>query len=76
MKRQLKELAEENEKLRRIAKDLQWMARRYANGRRTYAVGVCNDATKHLIEMGVEIKPDPVGDTIWAMDGDDFDPPF
>lgn len=55
------------EKLRQIAADLHWMARRYADGRQTYATGMFNDATRELLRMGVHLSPGADG-TIWARD--------
>lgn len=63
----------ENEVLRRIVADLHWMARRYAHGRSSYAVGLLNDHTRALLGLGVKLNP--TGDnTIWATDGQ-FGPP-
>lgn len=48
-------------------KDLHWMARRYADGRETYATSAFNDITKRLLAKGVKLNP--TGDkTIWARD--------
>lgn len=61
-------LEEENTRLKRICADLQWMAKRYADGRQTYATGMLNDATRELISMGVKLNP--CGEEIiWARDG-------
>ena len=49
-------LEAENYKLRQICIDLQWMARRYADGRSTYAPGIVNDATTYLLSIGVKLK--------------------
>lgn len=53
------------------AEDLQWPARRYADGRKSYAVGMVNDATRVLLSLGLNIKPDPITTppTPWAIDG-------
>lgn len=48
---------EEIDTLRRIAVDLHWMARRYADGRSSYATGLFNDHTRALLRMGVKLKP-------------------
>ena len=42
----------------RIIKDTLWMARRYANGRKTYAPGIINDALSTLGHMGITINSD------------------
>lgn len=46
---------------------LQPLARRYADGRRTYVTGELNDLTRHLMRHGVSF-PTPDG-TPWARDG-------
>ncbi len=61
-------IKEENEILRLICRDLHWMARRYADGRTSYATGMFNDRTRQLISLGVELSPTGDG-TIWARDG-------
>lgn len=39
-----------------IIYDLHWMARRYADGRSSYAPGSLNDNVRTLLEMGYELK--------------------
>lgn len=59
---------DENATLRAIARDLHWMARRYADGRMTYATRLFNDHTRTLLALGVPLNP--TGDsTVWARDG-------
>lgn len=53
--------------LKQIATDLHWMARRYCDGRQSYAVGMFNDITRRLIAMGVLLNPTADG-TVWARD--------
>jgi hypothetical protein len=54
--------------LMRIAIDLHWMARRYADGRCTYAPGMVNNAVRTLLMFGAELNIS--GDqTPWARDG-------
>ncbi len=60
-------LRAENDALRKIAGDLQWMARRYADQRSTYAVGMMNDATRYLLSIGVELSTSDR--IVWALDG-------
>lgn len=68
MKPTRQQLELENHQLRHIVADLQWMARRYANGRRTYATAILNDHTRALLRMGAVLNP--TGDEIiWARDG-------
>jgi hypothetical protein len=66
--REIDKLRHENETLRSICADLQWMAKRYANGRMTYAVGLMNEHTMTLLKMGVPLNP--CGEqNIFARDG-------
>ena len=58
----------ENEELKRFCVDLQWMAKRYAEGRQTYAPSTVNNITRRLIEMGLPLNPCGEG-TVWARDG-------
>lgn len=56
-----------------IAKDFQFWARRYADGRLTVAVENVNQLTEKLILGGIECQPETTGDhkgSIWAYDGD------
>lgn len=55
--------------LRAIARDLHWMARRYADGRRSYATSLLNEHTRALLAQGVDLNPTADG-TIWARDAD------
>lgn len=65
---ELARLRIENKVLRQIAADLQWMARRYADGRRTYATAMLNEITRTLLLFGVTLNP--TGDEIlFARDG-------
>lgn len=52
------------------ARDLHWMARRYADGRQTFAPLTFNRLTRPLLAAGVirpsEQQPD---ETVWARDG-------
>ena len=49
------------------ATDLQWPAKRYAEGRMTYVVGMVNDATRSLIALGLSITP--TDGNVYAADG-------
>ena len=53
--------------LKQIVIDFHWMARRYADGRQSYATGLFNDHTRALLAMGIELNPTGDG-TIWAKD--------
>lgn len=63
------ELRAENRRLREISRDLQWMARRYADGRSSYAPSTVNDATRYLVSIGVDCLLDPIAGTRFARDG-------
>lgn len=47
-----------------------WMARRYADGRRSYAISMCNDALKSCLDIGLPLKPEPTNGKMYAEDGD------
>lgn len=51
-----------------IIQDLIWMARRYADGRSTYAPGIVNDATRWMLANELHVNPGAEG-IIWARDG-------
>lgn len=57
----------ENATLKRIVQNLHWMARRYADGRQTYATSMMNEATRDLLRMGVNLNM--CDGTLWARDG-------
>lgn len=61
-------LQAENNALRKIAADLQCMARRYADERRSVAPVIVNDATRYLLRIGVKLNP-TADQIIWARDG-------
>jgi hypothetical protein len=42
----------ERDEARNIVRDIHWMARRYADGRQSYAVGMFNDAVKRAYDGG------------------------
>jgi hypothetical protein len=65
----MKKYKQENEQLRRMVVDLQWMARRYADGRKTYAPSMVNDITLQALRMGIPIKKANEDEEIWAYDG-------
>jgi hypothetical protein len=48
-------------------RDLHWMARRYADGRQSYATGLFNGITRRLIKLGVKLNPTS-HETFWARD--------
>lgn len=67
-RKEITALKHQNETLRLIVRNFHWMARRYADGRSTYATRLFNEHVRTLLSMGVEL--DPTGDeTIWARDG-------
>lgn len=66
--KELHELWLKYDRLGHLAASLQFYARRYCDGRMTYAVGDLNRMTAELIELG--FVPPKDKDTIWAQDGD------
>lgn len=58
------------ETLQRIVIDTLWMARRYADGRRTSSPTTVNKAIDELNQLGIRIPPDPtLLDANYARDG-------
>jgi hypothetical protein len=55
----------QNEILRAVIHDTFWMARRYANGRHTYAPTTVNECLDTLESIGIEIE----GDETLIQDG-------
>lgn len=51
--------------------DIQWMARRYATERYTYAPSMYNDAMKVALKHGIPLKMDTIETppTYWAAQG-------
>ena len=45
-------LTAERDEARAIVRDIHWMARRYADGRQSYAAGMFNDAVRKAYEAG------------------------
>lgn len=62
-----KQLEQQNETLRRIIGDIWWMARRYADGRSTYAAGMYNQAVDVALRNGVKLEGD--NGKLYATDG-------
>ena len=56
--------------LESIILDISWQARRYADGRQTYAVSMYNDAIELAVKLGLPIKCDPIAKSYFAQDGD------
>lgn len=56
------------EKLLEIVTDFHWMARRYADGRMSYATSLFNDHTRVLQSMDIELNPTADG-VLFAQDG-------
>lgn len=61
-------LLAENAQLRSIISDLYWMARRYADGRSTYAPSTYNAAIKRAIALDCHLPHTP-GEGLFASDG-------
>lgn len=49
-----------------------WQARRYADGRQSYAPGELNRAVSALLALGVPVAVDPAYGTRWARTGDQW----
>jgi hypothetical protein len=57
--------------LENIILDIHWMARRYANDRRSYAPGSFNRTMDRALELGLPLKEDTaLGATFYADDAD------
>lgn len=57
--------------LESIILDTHWMARRYAEDRRSYAPSMFNRAMDRALELGLPLKADTaLGATYYANDGD------
>jgi len=59
--------------LENTASELQFWARRYADGRQSVACSVVNKLTEKLINQGIKCSPETAGErmgSIWAYDGD------
>ncbi len=48
----IERLAAERDEARQIVRDTHWMAVRYADGRKSYAPGMCNDALRKAYDAG------------------------
>jgi len=66
-KEQCESLRAENNTLRRIVLEFHWMARRYCNGRMTYAPSFFNEMTRELLAFGINPK-DMNDEGIWAKE--------
>ena len=67
-RRSVAELERENATLRHAFREIAWMARRYADGRMTYAASTYNDAVRAVLALGIELPVNADG-TVWARDG-------
>jgi len=66
----LKNIEIENNTLREIIKDTLWMARRYADGRMTYAAITLNEALDRAASIGLTVEDDAtLKDPKYATDG-------
>jgi len=63
------ELERENHALRHIVRETIWMARRYADGRSTYAPSMVNEAITEALRLGIQVDPDGATEKIYADDG-------
>ena len=55
--------------LKQMLLDTLWMARRYANGRRTYATSTVNETIDHALKLGIPVEPDGSNGEMYAEDG-------
>lgn len=62
-----KQLEIRNESLVGIIREIWWMAKRYADGRSTYAPDTVNRCVDILLKMGIQLSPDL--NTLYAEDG-------
>lgn len=60
------------QQLEYIILEIYWMARRYADGRQTYAVSMCNDALDLAAKLDIPIKKDPATKRYYAQDGSPY----
>lgn len=66
-KKLVERLNERCEVLTVVAKEFHWMARRYADGRRTYATGLFNEMVRDILRLGISLQGHD--GIIWARDG-------
>jgi hypothetical protein len=66
-------LEEESKIMHEVIMDLHWMARRYADGRKSYVTRTFNDMTRKLLKLGVRL--DKCQEGMFARDamGREFD---
>jgi len=63
-------LADQNERLRFLVEELAFWARRYADGRSTYAPSSVNQAIDTAKALGCDVRPDKtLADPEYATDG-------
>lgn len=60
---------ERERQLEQIIRKTFWMARRYANGRSTYAPAVVNQCLRDLADLGIDIDRDP--SLVWDGNSDE-----
>ena len=69
MKNKELELTLQIESLKSIIADFHWMARRYADGRRSYCASLFNQRTQEALMLGVVLNSTS-DKTVWAKFGD------
>ena len=57
----------ENLALRHDLEEVMWMARRYADGRQTYAVNMYNEIALNCLRIGIKLNT--CDGIVWARDG-------
>ena len=68
MKETKGELQDRIQALERIVTDIHWMAKRYADGRNTYAPSMFNRAMRIALRLGITLQPDPIDGHLFARD--------
>lgn len=63
-------MTDREKQLEYIVRETLWMARRYADGRRTYAASTVNEAIQLAQKCGIVVEPDGATGKTFADDGD------
>lgn len=65
----IKDVIKENEELKQMLENIWWMAKRYADGRSTYATTDINTIIDKLRDKNIITEPDPIDNSYYAKDG-------
>lgn len=66
---EIAKLKAERDEARQIVRDIHWMARRYADGRLSYAPGMFNDAIRKAVEGGWLRLTSADKESVYAKEG-------